>query len=363
MSSKYPGGFITKSPVAPTTSAASGVWTLDQAMQYTKAGTWPTPVVYIQDIFAATTYTGNGSTQTITNSIDLVSNAGLVWVKNRTTADGHALYDTTRGVNNKLATDATTAQTASGGITAFSSTGFSLDSLANVNRNANSLVAWTFRKAPKFFDVVTYTGNGATGRTISHSLGITPGFIIIKRTDSTSDWAVCHCHDGTVGHYGFSLNTANSSRASGPVYHTSTLINLDTVTTYTNFNVAMNVNGATYVAYVFASNTAANGLIQCGTLLSDANGRANVTLGWQPQFVLYKNIDFNGPWLMDDTARGWTSTGWSDLVPNTSNAEVVNALPYWFPTATGMSSGVSFGPFMVSSTYIYVAIRNYPYPV
>ena len=41
MSKRYPGGFVTKSPVAPTTSAASGVWTLEQATQYIKAGTWP----------------------------------------------------------------------------------------------------------------------------------------------------------------------------------------------------------------------------------------------------------------------------------------------------------------------------------
>lgn len=44
MSSKYPGGFITKSPVAPTSSATSGVWTLDQAMQLKKQGLWP-PVI------------------------------------------------------------------------------------------------------------------------------------------------------------------------------------------------------------------------------------------------------------------------------------------------------------------------------
>ena len=46
MSTKYPGGFITKSPVAPTgpyeTSVAKGVWTLDQAMQFKKQGLWPT---------------------------------------------------------------------------------------------------------------------------------------------------------------------------------------------------------------------------------------------------------------------------------------------------------------------------------
>jgi hypothetical protein len=41
MSQKYIGGFITKSPVAPTSSAASGMWTLDQAMQLKKQGLWP----------------------------------------------------------------------------------------------------------------------------------------------------------------------------------------------------------------------------------------------------------------------------------------------------------------------------------
>lgn len=43
MSKQYPGGFVTKSFPAPTNSAAPGIWTLDQATQYTKAGTWPTP--------------------------------------------------------------------------------------------------------------------------------------------------------------------------------------------------------------------------------------------------------------------------------------------------------------------------------
>jgi|688.fasta_scaffold854041_1 hypothetical protein len=45
MSQKYPGGFITKSPVAPTSSAASGMWTIDQAMQLQKQGLWPSPPI------------------------------------------------------------------------------------------------------------------------------------------------------------------------------------------------------------------------------------------------------------------------------------------------------------------------------
>lgn len=40
---RYVGGFITKSPVLPTPGAAKGIWTLDEALQYIKAGTWPQP--------------------------------------------------------------------------------------------------------------------------------------------------------------------------------------------------------------------------------------------------------------------------------------------------------------------------------
>lgn len=46
MSKQYPGGFVVKNPVSPTGSAASGIWTIDQAMQYKKAGAWPGLVGY-----------------------------------------------------------------------------------------------------------------------------------------------------------------------------------------------------------------------------------------------------------------------------------------------------------------------------
>ena len=41
MSRRYPGGLITKTPVVPTVNAAPGIWTLDQAIAYIKAETWP----------------------------------------------------------------------------------------------------------------------------------------------------------------------------------------------------------------------------------------------------------------------------------------------------------------------------------
>jgi len=41
MSLNYPGGFITKNPVTPNVYTASGMWSLDQAMQNTKNASWP----------------------------------------------------------------------------------------------------------------------------------------------------------------------------------------------------------------------------------------------------------------------------------------------------------------------------------
>jgi hypothetical protein len=59
MSQKYPGGFITKSPVAPTAFAASGMWTLDQAMQLKKQGLWPSFAIPGAPTIGTATATGS----------------------------------------------------------------------------------------------------------------------------------------------------------------------------------------------------------------------------------------------------------------------------------------------------------------
>ncbi len=52
------------------------------ALMRLAAGGRVPPVTYVDDVFSAYTYTGNGSTQTITNGIDLAGKGGLVWLKN-----------------------------------------------------------------------------------------------------------------------------------------------------------------------------------------------------------------------------------------------------------------------------------------
>jgi len=154
------------------------------------AGNSADATLYVDDVFSTWLYTGNGSTQTITNGIDLAGKGGLVWVKSRSAATNNFLFDTTRGVNVEINSNTTDANaTLVNSVTAFNSSGFALGSAAGINVSAATYASWTFRKAAKFFDVVTYTGTGSA-RTIAHSLGVAPGMVIVKRTDTTGNWQV-----------------------------------------------------------------------------------------------------------------------------------------------------------------------------
>ena len=64
----------------------------------------------VEDVFSTYLYTGNGSTQSIENGIDLENNGGLVWKKARSGTYGtsyHHLVDTERGTDKTLSTNVT----------------------------------------------------------------------------------------------------------------------------------------------------------------------------------------------------------------------------------------------------------------
>ena len=98
---------------------------------------------YVEDVFSTTLYQGNGSTQTITNGIDLAGKGGLVWMKSRSAAQGNFLVDSARGIDYTLYSNLTNAQGSGGGnyITAFNSNGFSMGSGSGINTNGNTYVS------------------------------------------------------------------------------------------------------------------------------------------------------------------------------------------------------------------------------
>jgi len=175
-------------------------------------GARATAANYIEDVFSTYLYQGNSSTQTITNGVDLSGKGGLVWIKARNDADDHNWYDTSRGAEYSISSNLTEGQVSrSGSLTSFNADGFSLGSSTSDNYSARTYTSWTFRKQAKFFDVVTYTGNGANPRTLTHSLGSVPGCIIFKHTSDIENWRVWH-RSLTSG-YEIYLNTTSAQTA------------------------------------------------------------------------------------------------------------------------------------------------------
>ena len=374
--SKWNAGIIRPVPVAPAgpyeNGAAPGVWTLDQVAYWQKQGLWPiagNAPNYIEDVFSTYLYTGNGSTQTITNGINLSGKGGLVWIKDRTATPFHVLTDTTRGVNSQLYTNSTAdANSNTSGVTAFNSNGFNIGSWTFVNTASDNLVSWTFREQPKFFDIVTYTGTGVASRAISHNLGSVPGMMIVKQTNAVQNWPVYHRSVPTGTGY---LNSTQQffTGAGNGVWGDAAYNNIAPTSTvfYVGSDAEVNASGGTYVAYLFAHDAGGFGLtgtdnvISCGTFTTDGTGAAgNITLGYEAQWLLIKRSDGVGSWNIIDVMRGSSLTSYNYLQPNASTQESssTSAGQGIFPTATGFFVGTNFPA--ASANYIYIAIRRGP---
>jgi hypothetical protein len=362
---RYLGGLITadETKTIPANNyqdtSASGIWTLSEVEMLNKQSLWPTPgnvKPLVENVFSTDTYTGNATARSITTGIDLAGEGGLVWGKARGGSYNHWLYDTVRGAEKPLVTNTTNGEqsTSGAGLTAFTSDGFTLaaSSWWNENHNTVDQVAWTFRKAPKFFDVLTYTGNGVNGRTVAHSLGGEVGMIIVKQTSANGEpWYVYHRSLGTNKRIYLNQNTAVATSDDG--FWT-------TAPTSTEFSVAYNgtnKDGATYVAYLFGHDTSSGGMIQCGTVDIDGSNNASVNLGFEPQWFLGRTYTSQADWEIHDTQRNWNVGNLSKLTASDNTAETTYNAKYSWATSTGFETS---GYFSGSQSLLYVAIRKAP---
>jgi hypothetical protein len=310
--------------------------------------------LYVDDCFSTYTYTGNGGTQTINNGIDLAGKGGLVWMKGRSGASDNILQS---NLSQYLSSNTTAAASDPSGVyvTAFNNNGFSLGFGDAVNKatSPGPYVSWTFRKAPKFFDVVTWTGNNLDNRAISHSLGVEPGMVIIKCTSGSFPWVTYHRSLGTTG-----LLLLNTSGAVPSGYESYLTTSPNSTNFFINWSMgyAVNDSGRTYVAYLFAHDDSTDGIIKCGSFTTDGSGNATVDLGWEPQYVLVKGSSLVSDWFIADASRGLpASSNGVFLAANSSAAENAYISPR--PNATGFSM-VGYFPSSPNSTHIYLAIRR-----
>ena len=289
--------------------------------------------------FQAKIYTGTGSSLALTFDGNSDLQPDLVWVKSRTNAYSNYIYDSTRGVQKRLLTDATSAEsTLAQGLTAFGSDGMTFGTDAGANESSDAHVAWGWKanggttssnstgditttvqtNTTAGFSIITYTGNNTDNQTIGHGLGAVPGWAVFKSragaVAGTGNW-VTHHQSFSGTEYQFITNTAkvstNNNFKSSPTNSIFTLGNSDV-----NESEAI-------VCYAWAP---IQGFSKFGTYEGNNNADGTfVYLGFKPAFVIIKNIDGTGDeWVMltGKIATGTNSNPLTDaLYANTTGAE------------------------------------------
>ena len=327
------------------------------------AGNAGSDPLYAEDVFSTYLYDGNGSSITVNNGIDLAGEGGVVWTKSRTDTNLHYLQSSeTTGYLSSNNTNAI----AGGNYLNFASDGYTFPyDFAGWNGSGRDYASWTFRKAEKFFDVVTYTGNGTAGRTVAHNLGSVPAVMIVKSTTNGAyGWRVYHQSLGNTDY--LRLNETNAAAATAGMWNNTTPT--DSEFTLGGASVT-NGNGESFVAYLFASDAGGFGddgdenIIKCGSYTGNATKGLQVNCGFEPQLIITKRADASGHgWMMYDTMRGFVSLddsrgGGKQLLANSSNAEAEDQR--YAPTSTGFelkSTGASVNA--NGGNYIYIAIRR-----
>tara|TARA_R100001510_G_scaffold54122_1_gene56419 strand:- start:1113 stop:3083 length:1971 start_codon:yes stop_codon:yes gene_type:complete len=330
----------------------------------------------VEQVFRSFPYDGNGgSGNNIVNGIDLSNEGGWVWFKRRNGGNDHFTVNSAVGVDKYQVPNSSSSGGSTSNVT-FNSNGFTLnDNLGDTNESNAPYSSWTFRKAPKFFDMVTFTGNGAN-RTIAHNLGSVPGMIIVKKTSASGDWGVYHRGaaanvgggDSTDAEdYYFALQKADARQDDVNWWN-------DTAPTSSVFSLGprsdINEDGQSFVAYLFAHNdgdgnfgeTGDQDIIKCGSY--NGNGTSQeINLGFEPQWIMWRCASQNfNDWKVIDDMRGLgieksSKDDYRYLRPNSSSAELgesgisITPTGYRLNTSSQSINGAGEG-------YIFIAIRR-----
>lgn len=166
----------------------------------------------------------------------------------------------------------------------------------------------------KFFDIVTYTGNGTTQNITS--LKFQPDLVIIKRRDTTGDWEWVDSTRGAPNSLSCNTTNAQSNDING-----LTAFNTNGFTLGSDSNY--NASGGTYVAYCFSKSIISGfDIVQyTGTGVSRT---VNHNLGVAPSMIIVKAINANGTnWMMYQTGLVTPATQYMTL--NTTNAATTDS--------------------------------------
>ena len=269
--------------------------------------------------FQTTLYTGNGGTQSITNTGNSDMQPDWTWIKRRDSADNHNTFDSVRGATHRLITNLTNAQdTVTNMLTSFNSDGFSVGSHAGGNGSSMSYSSVNWKIQAGVFDIQTYTGNGSN-RTISHNLGAVPTMMITKVRSTTNQWLVYHQGIGNTNTVKIDDTSASTEQTNlwNSTTPTSSVFSVGTHT-------GSNLNGGTFVMYLFGDK---QGVSKMGSYTGNGNADGTfVYTGFKPAFLLWKLTTAAGyGFQLVDSKRNTFNPVNSLLFPYETHAEYTNA--------------------------------------
>ena len=334
------------------------------------------PSAYFQTVL----YTGTGgSTQNVVNDGNSDLQPDLVWVKNRTDARWHRLVDSSRGASKNLYSNETDAEGTEASVTAFNPDGFSLGTDTGSdgwNENGDAHVAWQWKanagststntdgsitstvqaNTTAGFSIVQYVGNGSSGATFGHGLGVAPEVVILKNRDTARSWFVGHLSLGF--NYVTHLNQTTASDADS-VYWNNTAPS-STVVTLGN-NEGGNENTNNFVAYCFKE---IQGFSKFGSYTGNGNADGPfIYTGFKPAWLLFRKTSGADGWGIFDNRRNTQTGNPRDiyLQPNNGNADSAESDSVDF-LSNGFKWRISSGFRNESGqSYIYMAFAESPF--
>jgi hypothetical protein len=327
--------------------------------------------------FQTKLYTGNGSTQSITNDGNSDLQPDLVWTKARSDTSHHTNVDSSRGAGKQIYPNLAYQEETVSGVSAFLTDGFTLGSNGTANADGVTHVAWQWKanggttasntdgsitstvqaNQDAGFSIVTYTGNGSAS-TIGHGLGVVPAMIIVKcRNAGSTNWTIYHKNsNATPQNYilEFNENAAADNDRFNDTAPTSSVFSVNAGSS------PVNENSNTYVAYCFAEK---QGYSKFGKYVgngSNTNGTFIYT-GFRPAFIIAKRTDEAAHnWFMWDTKRSPFNLVQAVLYPNATSSEStlfeINILSNGFKHYNNYGSTNTSG-----ASYIFMAFAENPF--
>jgi hypothetical protein len=332
----------------------------------------PTPTIAKGNtVFDATLYTGTGTTNSITS---LQFAPDFVWLKSRSSAQDHQLFDIVRGPSSNLyalQSNSTAAEGQYGTMGSLDSTGFTLTGAGGAtNGNGTSYVAWTWDAGTSTvtnnsgsissqvranltagFSVVTFTksnGSGASS-TIGHGLNATPYLIITKGRNVTDAWYTYHNTLGSNGRVQLNESSAATTGTSvwGSTSPTSQVFTMQ------------GVFDGNYLAYCFAPVV---GYSSFGSYTGNGSSDGSfVYTGFRPRWILIKSTTETASWMIYDTARDTYNQSITLLYPNLSLQEQSSSNYAYDILSNGFKVRNSGQNNTSSATYIYAAFAESPF--